>query len=251
VLGLRKKVTNSLWVLPLIAGLFLSGCKAKPASDSGFLEEPEKMTKQERYPFHRAYWNNKFPPNRYTQLLVRPVDTWHMLEQSFWHNANIRHEQIDEDAQKIAREMKLAVENAARIDPNNRFALVQSPGPNTLILEIALVELVPNKVSMGALGIASFGIAGGAGVAAGAVGGSGKGTVAFEARIRDGATNKVIGMFADREEGATAPVDIGALSWYHHAHSIIDTWARQMIELANTPEDHIVKDSSPFTLLPW
>ena len=58
-------------------------------------------------------------------------------------------------------------------------------------------------------------------------------------------------MFADREEAATAIVDLGALTWYNHAHTIIDTWAAQIIELANTPEDHIVKDSSAFTLKPW
>lgn len=235
----------------LVSAMFLAGCKAKPAPDAGFLEEPEKMTKQERYPFHRAYWNKQFDPKRYTELLVRPVDTWHMLEQNFWQEANIRNDQLVRDAFVIANEIQLEIEKAARNDPKKRFTLVQKAGPKTLVLEMALVELVPNKVSMGALGLASLGISGGAGVAAGAVGGSGKGTIAFEARIRDGATDKVIGMFADREEGATAPVDIGALTWYNHAHTIIKDWAEQLIELANTPEDHIVKDSSPFTLLPW
>ncbi len=245
------KVSASCLAMLLAGSLCLAGCKAEPVANTDFLEEPEKMTKQERYPFHRAYWNKSFDPNRYTQLQVQPVDTHHMMEQSFWQKVNIRQDQLIQDTQQIAVYLQVAVENAAREDPNKRFTVVHVPTPETLILEMALVEMVPNKVVLGALGVASIAAPGAAGIAAGVAGGLGKGSVAIEARVRDGATGQVIGMFADREEAATAPVDLGALTWYNHAHTIIDTWAAQMIELVNTPEDHIVKDSSPFTLKPW
>ncbi len=58
-------------------------------------------------------------------------------------------------------------------------------------------------------------------------------------------------MFADREVPIARPVDLGALTWYCHSEEIIDIWAKQLMELANTPDDHVVKDSSSFTLKPW
>jgi hypothetical protein len=234
-----------LWFL----GVVMLGCKAKPAPDSGFLDQPEKMAKQARFPFHRAYWDHKYDAGHYTELLVQPVNTRYMLEQDFWQKANIRSDRLAEDTLDIANYMRSALVKAALDDPNRRFRIVETPGPRTLVLEMALVELVPNKIALGALGIASLAAPPAAGVATGII--SGKGSVAMEGRIRDGATGQVIGMFADREEGATAPVDLGSLTWYHHAHTIIDTWATQLIELANTPKDHIVKDSDPFTLRPW
>jgi hypothetical protein len=78
-----------------------------------------------------------------------------------------------------------------------------------------------------------------------------KATVAFEAKIKDGTTNEVLAMAADREQGKSAPVNLRALTWYKEAEGIIDEWAAQFVQIANRRPGEVVKDSSPFTLKPW
>jgi hypothetical protein len=42
-----------------------------------------------------------------------------------------------------------------------------------------------------------------------------------------------------------------AITWYGDAKDSIEAWAKQFIELANTPPSHQVKDASSFSLKPW
>ena len=76
-------------------------------------------------------------------------------------------------------------------------------------------------------------------------------TVAFEGRMRDGATNEVVAMFADRESEKFSIVNVKDLTWYGHAKSILREWADQFVKIANKQPGEIVKDSAPFDLKPW
>jgi hypothetical protein len=80
---------------------------------------------------------------------------------------------------------------------------------------------------------------------------TGKGYVAIEGRVRDGATGEVIATFADREAPKAALLDVKSLTWWSPAKSIIDDWARQFVQLANRRPGAIVKDSPAFDLLVW
>src|SRR4051794_7192962 len=44
-----------LFAIAMLLGMF--GCKATPASDSGFIDDSDQMTKHSDIPFDRAYWN--------------------------------------------------------------------------------------------------------------------------------------------------------------------------------------------------
>lgn len=72
-----------------------------------------------------------------------------------------------------------------------------------------------------------------------------------EARLVDGGTKQVIAMFADREQGKEALISAKDVTWYGHAYGIVDDWADQAVEIANTPEGGEVSDTSPITLKPW
>ena len=76
-------------------------------------------------------------------------------------------------------------------------------------------------------------------------------TVAFEARFRDGATNEVVALFADRESEKFSILNAKDLTWYGHAKSIIREWAYQFVQLANQRKGQIIKDTAPFDLKPW
>lgn len=241
----------------LLAGLILlAGCKAGEAPDSGFNPNPELMSKDDTVPFQRSYWNNKFDPNAYNEIIIAPVNTDYIMAYGFWEGLNIANfdkEKLKKEITELADYTQKSFTKAFREDPNHRFTVVDTAGPNTLILELALVQVVPSRAVLSTLGCVS-GIPAAVGMAAGAATKSqdvGKGVVAIEGRVRDGRTSEIIGMFADCEHPKSAILDLKALNWWAPAKAIIDEWSQQLVAVANRPPGTVVKDSPAFELLVW
>jgi hypothetical protein len=135
----------------------------------------------------------------------------------------------------------------SRLDPNQRFTVVDIPQQHkkpALRLEIALVEIDP---SMPVLHAAGWAVAGGS-TAAGLVN---KRTAAFEARLRDLKTNKIVATFADRNMQDVGPIDMTRMTWYGPAKGIMDNWAKQFVQVANRKLGEKITDPVPFTLKPF
>ncbi|HEY7118455.1 MAG TPA: DUF3313 domain-containing protein [Tepidisphaeraceae bacterium] len=255
----RRTTPLSSLVLFAAAGLALAlaGCGASEAPTSGFTQDPALMSKDPRYPFQRTYWNKKFDPKTYTQLYVAPVNTQYVMAQNFWEKVNVANvdpDKVKKDVAMIAQYTRESFIRAAADDPKHRFTVVDKPeGPNTLILELAITQLVPSKAVLNAIGYVTWI------PTVVALGGStatdsqdtGKGVIAIEGRARDGATGEIIGMFADRQHPPTAIVDVKSLNWWAPAKQIIDTWSKQLIQVANLPPGGVVKDMPNFELLVW
>ncbi len=77
-----------------------------------------------------------------------------------------------------------------------------------------------------------------------------KSSVAFEARLRNGATGEVVVLAADREAEQYAPIDLRGLTWYSDAEGIIDDWARQFVNITNAAPGENVERTPTFRLLP-
>jgi len=239
----------------LLAGLALAGCKASEVPNSGFNPNPELMSKDDTVPFQRTYWNNKYDPNAYHEIFIAPVNTDYLMAQGFWEKANLANfdkEKVKKDIASLVDYTQQSFTKAFKNDPNHRFTVVDVAGPNTLILELALVQVVPSRVVLSAVGCVSPGIAATVGMAAGAASKSqdvGKGVVAIEGHARDGKTGEIIGMFADCEHPKSAILDLKALNCWAPAKAIIDEWSSQLVEIANSPPGTVVKDSPAFELL--
>jgi hypothetical protein len=223
--------------------------KAKPLNDSGFLQDSAAM--QERttdFPFQR-YWCKGEVMQGFTQIKVAPVNTQYIQEQDWWQKLHpMKSSEMQKDIPEIAAYMRTAFEKAVTEDPKQRFELVESPTQRTEILELALVQVVPGKRFFNAATKVGGFFAPGVSEAALL----GKASVAIEGRVRDGATNEIVCMFADREKAKSSLIHLQDYSWYGNVHEIIDEWAEQWIEINNSPDPvHDVKDTKPFTLRPW
>lgn len=133
-----------------------------------------------------------------------------------------------------------------------RLEVVEEPGPRTIVLEIGLVEVVPTKAWLAAVGLASWALP----LAVGIPIGTGAsllqpGSVAIEGTLRDAETGELIAAFADRERSKARVVDLQALTWYGHAREIFMDWASQLLQLLTTPNDRMVRDSAIFDPLPF
>jgi hypothetical protein len=246
---------NLLLLVIGIVGFMLTGCtsveqkmKAKPSEGAGFVPM-EQMSKREDLPFQKTWVKTGVDWKKHQKLYIKDVNTQYLMEASWWQQS-VRKDDMQKDVREIAAYMQSKFKEAFRQDPQNRFQVVTSPEPGSLTLELALTELVPSNVMMEALSIAApYGS--GMVVQAAAKESGAKCTVAFEAKIIDNADGQVLAMAADREQGKAAPVNLRALTWYKEAEGIIDDWAGQFVQVANRRPGEIVKDSSPFTLMPW
>lgn len=229
------------------------GCKTAPAPDAGFIKEPEKMAPQkERFPFDRVWVNPGAQRENYDYIVIAPVNTDYLMENTGWKAANPGNHDLEESALKLAQYTEETFCEAFQKDERPGWKLVSSSGPRTVVLELAIVELVPSKATLGALRLAAPAL-GPAGivVGGGAAAAGGRPSVAIEGRLKDGVTGETLFMFADRKEAQMRIIDLKAVTWWGHAKDIINDWARECVELTKTPKDYQVKERGFFTLKPW
>ncbi len=248
---MRKKCPPMLFASVLLFCFGLAGCqsmKAKPSEGAGFVPVQE-MTKNEDLPFQKTWIKEGVDWKQYKTLYIKDINTQYLLEANWW-KAGMRKDKMEADSAEVAKYMKERFKSAFREDPKNRFQVVESPAEGSLVMEMALTELVPSHPVMEALSIAApYGS--GVAVQAAAMESGAKSTVAFEAKLQDANTGEVLAMAADREQGKAAPINLRALTWYKEAEGIIDEWACQFVQIANRRPGEVVKDSCAFTLKPW
>ena len=227
-----------------------SALKADPAPDSGFIQNPAQMTSnQDRFPFDRVWCLNQGCDwSKYSSVVVSPVDTAHILKMSWWDNFNLEPKlKLQEERHIIAQYLRHSFRSAITNDASKYHEVVETPGKDTMIIELALVELVPTKAFLRVAGdIVGYLIPG-----IQTIGLTGSGSVAIEGRIRDADTGEIVFKFADREQDKTSIVNIEDITWHGHVKELIDDWAREFVELYDTPTTHIVSASNHFTLRPW
>jgi hypothetical protein len=253
-------------LLAAVASLAFAGCGtmhlleadtigARPAPDSGFLFDGDRLAPQPHAPFDRAWLAPGVSFADYDAVYVAPVDTSHVLGMSLWDKLNVRAGAVPGDVHALARELHDDIEYAFIDDPQHHFAVLDDPlavDERAVVLEVALTELVPNKAELGIVGLASW--AGPLEIAvpvATVAAFLQQGEVAFELRVRDGASGEVIAMAADRETGPMRVIDLRSLTWYGNAHEILHAWAHEIVDAADTSLDQPVSHLSYFTIMPW
>lgn len=245
-------VRPAFLALLIFVGMGCAIFKANEAPDAGFLPHPERLEKHpERFPFQKVWlkdYSEKYRDN-YSEVVIAPVDTSHMLAHDWYSDLNLEGKKmVHEDARSIAEYMHEKFKETIRDDHAGKLVLVEMPGPRTMIVELALVELVPTKTWLNIAGdLGGFFIPGASFLA----GLGSSGSVAIEGRIRDGRTREIIVMFKDRESDQIAPIGIQDLTWYKHAEDEIDDWAAQFVEVLDTEAHHKIADTSPLTFRIW
>jgi len=227
----------------------LPACRAKPAPSAGFAD-PELMQTDPTVPFNKFWRKPDVDWSKYNTLYVADVNTSHMLAMTDWQKGE-RKEEIERDVHEVGIYARDAMKKAFREDPDHRFTVVDAPteAPSALVFEMAIIQLVPSKVALNALGLAPFGV--GLGVSAARGIANDKSSVAFEARVRDAASGDILMLAADREAEQSTLIDLRAFKWYTHAHGIIDAWSKQFVRVLQQKPGEKIKNTPTFRLLPW
>ena len=233
----------------MLMAALLAGCKASPAPSAGFAD-PAEMKHDPTIPFDRFWRKPDVDWTSYDKIYVAEVNTAYMLKMTDWQKGE-RKADIEKDVHTLAVYTRAAIIKAFRDDPRHRFQVVDSPTKDmhVLILEVALIQVVPSKVLLNALGYAPFFV--GTGITVVRVIASDNSTAAFESRTSDAATGQIVMLAADREAQEFAIVDLRGLTWYSDAEEIVDNWSKEFVLIANTKPGEKVEGTSTFRLLPW
>ncbi len=109
--------------------------KAKPAKDSGFLEDPARLEKRGNFFPYGRYWCDWQGLTGYSRITVAPVSTAHLLERSSWQKFNTtKWSGYENDVKGIADHLKEAFEKAIGEDTDKRFTVSEEPGEKGLYL---------------------------------------------------------------------------------------------------------------------
>lgn len=248
---------NSKPIVCAIAALSLAGltgCQhfdTAPAANSGFNRSTSHTST--RAAFLQQTWvasayRGKPIEDSFSSVYIAPVNTRFMAKQTWWQQqTGARKAELASDTQHFAQRMQKQFKQAIANYPGKNIPLANAPGNGVLVIELALVELVPSNAYWNAGATAAGFVIPGAGMLSAA----GRGTIAIEGRMRDGATNQIIATFKDRRGDKVAPVNIGSYTWYHGAEGNISDWAAEFAELLNTAPHHVINRPSPVTLMPW
>ncbi len=230
----RKLIALSLSLVALSA----VGCKAGPAPDAGFIQNPEVLRQDDKLPFDAVWFKEGVDFSKFQTVYIAPVDTTHLLNLDWWDKANIAPGDQQSQAEELGEYFRNKVKGQFADDDKNKHTVVDTPGDDTLIVELAIVEVVPTKVWLNAIGY----------ILAGQLD---NGLTAFEGRFRDGKTKEVIAEFKDREYGQIDIVSLADFQWNRHSRHTVEVWGDQLEEVVYVQPGAAISSMSSVTLRPW
>lgn len=203
-----------------------SALRADPAPLSGFLPDHHLLVRQpDTFPFHYFYLRKHLPA--YENIHIAPVNVQYLRESDGWARFDrMLSGRLGGDIEDLARFMRRAYVQAFRqssIRPRLRV-VNRRDLPRTLVLETAIVGLVPSKAELNALGLAGSFIVPGIGLVTSFMS---TGSVTVECRIRDGRTGRILAMYANTETDPKALLSISGYTWLTTARINIKTMAAQ------------------------
>lgn len=237
-----------------VLAFFATGChRANPMeAQTKFLPDPKRMSAMdEDGPINKIWRDPESDILSYDRIIVMPVSLDYQFPRTWMERNNVRYwmDKDQQDFSEFARYTERAYKKA--IYKDKRLSLAGRPGPKTLILEVALVKIVPGKPILGGIrNITNFTIIGlillplktGASTTLDMATHS---SVAMEAKLRDSETGKLLAMYADREKQKTAIFSTRDFTAYGNLRQIADSWAENFVKMMNK------KKAKPFEVFVW
>jgi hypothetical protein len=226
------------FILGVAGCLYLSGCRADPAPDAGFVTDPSLMTQEGDLPFDDVWLKPGVDLRAFKTVYIAPIDTTHLLKQDWWDKVSFAPGDQQKQAQILATYFHDRLTDAFKADDRKIYQVVDQPDRDSLIIELAIVEVVPTKTWLNVIGYA-------------AIGGISEGTTAFEGRLKDGKNQELIGEMKDREFGQMSLLNISDFSWCRHSEHTIKIWSRDLVKMCYRSPGKTISSMATFTLRPW
>jgi len=229
--------------------------KAGPARPAGFLAPPKTMTPHPtdspfHYAAHSKSWEVHERARSKSKIYIAPVDTSRLrgIQRTLARTSySVRGQ--ERPVAELANRIRLDFGQAYLESPSPTYQVVGEPGPDSVTLELALIELDPTSVGGNAakkvgtyllsplVSVVSFGTT--------------AGSIAIEGKIVCSDTGEIVFQFADRESDRMSLFSVKDFEPYGFIEEIIAEWAKQFELFSRTPAQQKIGDSSWFTLNPF
>ncbi|MEQ1749621.1 MAG: DUF3313 family protein [Prosthecobacter sp.] len=228
--------------------------KAKPAELSAFFEHPNLVTdSRKKLPFHKIWMTPDHELEALavmkTRLFIAPVNLQYLRPVK---KALVRNEiswgSIERREAEMAHKLRNEFAKAYLRSASPRYQIAQQPGPDTLTLEMAIVELNPTSPKGNAVKTAMKFVVG---PLAGLGGIFTKGNMAIEGKVRDSKSGKLFFQFADNEADKMTFYSVRDFKPYGHAIPAMRKWAEQFELMTRTAVGQTIKDTYCITLMPY
>ena len=228
-----------------VAALALGGCAVErsvtKAEPTNFLRSTgtAQSGKIGRLPFERSWKNPALNAANYSRIVIRPVSTEHLRTGQWKESVStfITSEQtFKTHAAEVARYWDNSLSRAFASQQNRFTRTGDTSQPGTIVVEIALTEIVFGRPVANA---ASYAVSGG-GVANSMLFAP---SVAFEARVTDGATGQLLATASDRRSTKIKLIDFNKFTFTKSNKEICDEWSQQIMQAFNTEMFPTVKRS--------
>lgn len=193
-------------------------------------------------------YRGKSVSEEFSKVYFAPVGTGNLSRQGWWESQGaITQRQLEADARGLAKHFRQSLANAAHSQSGRRLTVVKQPGPDTLIIETSITDLVPAKAYWNAGATAAGFIVPGAGLLSAA----GSGSITVEGRLRDGNNGKVVAKFRDTMKDKMAVVNIDSYSWYGGSEANLDEMATNIARVLNAKPGTIINQPSQLKLITY
>jgi hypothetical protein len=182
----------------------------------------------------------------FSKVYFAPVSVGNLSRQGWWKSQSaVTQRQLESDARKLAKNFRQAMANAAHGVSGRQLTVVKEPGPDTMIIETAITELVPAKAYWNAAATAAGFVVPGAGLLSAA----GSGSITIEGRVRDGGNGKLVASFRDTMKDKMAVVNVNSFTWYGGSEANLNETAANIAHVINAKPGTIISQPSPITLI--
>jgi hypothetical protein len=193
-------------------------------------------------------YRGKTAAQEFSKVYFAPVSVGNLSRQGWWESQSaVTQRQLEADARKLAKNFRQAMANAAHSQSGRRLTVVKEPGPDTLIIETAITELVPAKAYWNAAATAAGFVVPGAGLLSAA----GSGTITVEGRLRDGNNSALVANFRDTMKDKMAVVNIDSYTWYGGSEANLEEMAANIAQIINAKPGTMVSQPSQLKLITY
>lgn len=237
---LNSENENMARLIILLSALILIGCGAirPPPMNSTLFHSSELKPVPQRVNFDGVWYANRMDfakrKSSYKNIFIKPVNVYPAVES--FQKQETDDEVLEnrwEEYNEVARYAYLQFRNAITNFPNHPLKVVDEIGSDTLVMELALIEIKPiDPLYNAAASIGSFFIPGGGLVKVLNTSGA-----TLEGQLWDATTGEELVEFRDRKTQKISPLSIRDYQQYGHVREAIDDWAESNAELLATPED--------------
>lgn len=248
-------------LLSLAVAVVLPSCKSlrsridtKPAAPSGFLDPSHEMEAMGKKSPFLLTWSNTQPEQleisaRRTEIYIAPVDMFYLRPiGTKLAGAQYRLLKKERPVQRISDEIRAEFIEAFERSAAPRYRVVDSPTPDSVTLQLALIELDPSSVTGNVVRKGASVVLTPA-AAAGSVFTNGR--VAIEGRLIDSTEKWSLFEFGDREKDKFSFWTLRDFKPYGHTRVAIREWAEQFEETTRNPNWREMGDARLWTIAPW